>query len=54
MVTNDGYSDPHEYKGFAQSLHDSPMRNAFRGGSPGKTGAPKGVPEKEIKQWQLA
>ncbi len=28
------------------------MRNAFRGGSPGNIGAPKGMPEKEITQWQ--
>jgi hypothetical protein len=53
MVTNDGYSDPHEYRSFAQSLHDSPMRYAFRGGSPDKTGAPKGMPEKENTRWQL-
>jgi hypothetical protein len=28
------------------------MRNAFRGGFPGKTGAPEGMSEKEITQWQ--
>jgi hypothetical protein len=31
------------------------MRNASRGGSPGNTGAPKGMPEqeKENTRWQL-
>jgi len=39
MVTIDGYSDPHEYRGFEQTCLTPPMRYAFRGGSPDNTGA---------------